>query len=163
CVRMQNNFRRIPESEINRILGIQNGRVTYIYARVSSIEQKEDLEKQIIRLKSISPVSKVFSDINSGMRFNRKGFKELLELIEKDKVSIIYITHKDRLARFGFDLLEQICAIHGTDIVEVDGEEIASANKELTNDLISIITSFSARLYGLKSQKMKDILKAVKP
>ncbi len=162
CVRMQNNFRRVPESEINRILGIQDGRASYIYARVSSGGQKEDLERQINRLKSVSPESEVFSDVRSGMRFNRKGFMDLLELIEKDKVSTVYITHKDRLARFGFDLVERICMIHGTEIVEVDGEEILSANQELTNDLISIITSFSARLYGLRSHKMKSILEAVR-
>ena len=153
CVRMLNNFRRVPESEINRILGIQNGRASYIYARVSSSGQKEDLERQINRLKSVSPESEVFSDVRSGMRFNRKGFMSLLELIEKDKVSTVYITHKDRIARFGFDL---------TEIVEADGEEIFSANEELTKDLISIITSFSARLYGLRSHKMKSILEVVR-
>ena len=162
CVRMQNNFRRVPEREINRILGIQNGRAQYIYARVSSSGQKEDLERQINQLKSASPESEVFSDVRSGMRFNRKGFMGLLELIGKDKVSTVYITHKDRLARFDFDLVERICMIHGTEIVEVDGEEISSANEELTKDLISIITSFSARLYGLRSHKMKEILGAVK-
>ncbi len=162
CVRMLNNFRRVPESEINRILGIQNGRASYIYARVSSSGQKEDLERQINRLKSVSPESEVFSDVRSGMRFNRKGFMSLLELIEKDKVSTVYITHKDRIARFGFDLVERICMIHGTEIVEADGEEIFSANEELTKDLISIITSFSARLYGLRSHKMKSILEVVR-
>jgi putative resolvase len=81
CVRMQNNFRRVPESEINRILGIQDGRVSYIYARVSSNGQKEDLERQIIHLKSFSPESEVISDIRSGMRFDRKGFLKLLSEI----------------------------------------------------------------------------------
>ena len=59
-------------------------------------------------------------------------------------------------------MIENICKIHNTKIIEVDGEEISSANVELTRDLISIITSFSARLYGLRSDKMKNILKAVK-
>lgn len=95
------------------------------------------------------------------MKFNRKGFMDLLDLIEKDKVSRIYITHKDRLARFGFDLVEPICRIHGTEIVEIDCEEILSANDELTKDLISIIISFSARLYGLRSHRLKSILEAV--
>ena len=162
CVRMQNNFRRIPESEINRILGIERDRTSYIYARVSSHDQKADLDRQIQKLQSISPESHVVSDIRSGMKFNRKGFIELLELVEKDKVSTIYVTHKDRLARFGFDLVEKVCNIHGTEIVETDGEEISSANEELTKDLISIITSFSARLYGLRSHKLKNILEAVK-
>ena len=113
-------------------------------------------------MQTVSPESHVVSDIRSGMKFNRKGFIELLELVEKDKVSTIYITHKDRMARFGFDLVEKVCNIHGTEIVETDGDEILSANEELTKDLISIITSFSARLYGLRSRKLKNILEAVK-
>ena len=162
CIRLSNNFRRVPESEINRILGIKNNRMSFIYARVSSHDQKADLDRQIQKLQTVSPESHVVSDIRSGMKFNRKGFIELLELVEKDKVSAIYITHKDRMARFGFDLLERICEIHGTEIVETDGDEILSANEELTKDLISIITSFSARLYGLRSHKLKNILEAVK-
>lgn len=162
CIRLQNNYRRIPESEINRILGIQAEKSSYIYARVSSNGQKSDLDRQIEKLRSFSPESEVISDIRSGMKFNRKGFLKLLDLIEHDKVSIIYITHRDRLARFGFDLIEKICDIHGTQIIETDGEEILSAHEELSRDLISIITSFSARLYGLRSHKMKTILEAVK-
>ena len=162
CIRFSNNFRRVPESEINRILGIKNNRMSFIYARVSSHDQKADLDRQIQKLQTVSPESHVVSDIRSGMKFNRKGFIELLELVEKDKVSTIYVTHRDRLARFGFDLLERICEIHGTEIVETGGEEILSANEELTKDLISIITSFSARLYGPRSHKLKNILEAVK-
>ena len=162
CIRLSNNFRRVPEEEINRILGIKNNRIDAIYARVSSSDQKNDLYNQINRLKSLYPDAQVFSDIKSGLKFNRKGFIELLNMIEDNKVNNIYITHRDRLARFGFDLIESICKIHSTKIIEVDGEEILSANKEMTRDLISIITLFSSKLYGLRSQKMKNILEAVK-
>ena len=162
CIRLSNNFRRVPEEEINRILGIKNNRIDAIYARVSSNDQKSDLYNQINRLKSLYKDAQVFSDIKSGLRFNRKDFTELLNMIEDNKINNIYITHRDRLARFGFDLIENICKIHNTKIIEVDGEEIPSANVELTRDLTSIITSFSARLYGLRSHKMKNILKAVK-
>ena len=136
--------------------------VSCIYARVSSSDQKNDLYNQIDRLKSLYPNTQIFSDIKSGLKFNRKGFIELLNMIEDNKVNNIYITHRDRLARIGFDLIENICKMHSTRIIEVDGEEIPSANEELTRDLISIITSFSARLYGLRSHKMKNILEAVK-
>ncbi|WMT50594.1 MAG: IS607 family transposase [Ferroplasma sp.] len=162
CIRLSNNFRRVPEEEINRILGIKSNRTDAIYARVSSNGQKNDLYNQINRLKSLHPDALVYSDVRSGLKFNRKGFIELLNMIEDNKINNIYITHKDRLARFGFDLIEDICRIHNTRIIEVEGEEIQSANEELTNDLISIITSFSARLYGIRSQKMKNILEAVK-
>ncbi|MEM4103164.1 MAG: IS607 family transposase, partial [Conexivisphaerales archaeon] len=102
------------------------------------------------------------SDVRSGMRFStRNGFTEVMKLVEENKVSRIYITH--RLARFGYDLVETICKIHGTEIIEVDGEEILSAQEGLTGDLIFIITSFSARLYGFRSHKAKEILKVIKP
>jgi putative resolvase len=135
---------------------------TTIVPWVSSIGQKGDLDRQIERLKSFSPESEIVADIRSGMKFERPGFIKLLDMVEDDNISTIYITHRDRLARFGFDLVKKICEIHGTEIVEIDGEEILSANEELTKDLISIITSFSARLYGLRSQKMKRILEEVK-
>ena len=162
CVRMQNKFRRVPESEINRILGIEKEKQSYIYARVSSAGQKVDLDRQIEKLRLFSPESEVISDIRSGMRFDRKGFLKLLELIESDNVSVVYITHKDRLARFGYDLIENICEMHGTRIVTMGGEELPTAHEELSRDLISIITSFSARLYGLRSHKLKKILEAVR-
>ena len=162
CIRLSNNFRRVPEEEINRILGIKNNRIDAIYARVSSNNNKNDLYNQINRLKSLYPNAQIFSDIKSGLKFNRKGFIELLNMIEDNRINNIYITHKDRLARFGFDLIENICKIHNTKIIEVDGEEILSANEELKNDLITIITLFSSKLYGLRSQKMKNILEAVK-
>ena len=79
----------MPESEINRIPGIKNNRMSFIYARVSSHDQKADLDRQIQKLQTVSPESHVVSDIRSGMKFNRKGFIELLELVEKDKVSLM--------------------------------------------------------------------------
>jgi putative resolvase len=78
------------------------------------------------------------------MRFDRKGFLKLLSEIESDRV--IYITHRDRLARFKYDLIEKVCEMHG--------EEIMTANQELSRDPISIITSFSAPLYANKTRKI---------
>ncbi|MDG7038130.1 MAG: recombinase family protein [Nitrososphaerota archaeon] len=105
----------------------------------------------------------MFSDIRRGMRFStRDGFNELLNLVEENRVSRIYITHRDRLARFGYDLMEAICHIHGTQVIEVGDEEIPSMQEELTRDMISIITSFSARLYGIHSHKTKEMLEVIR-
>ncbi|MEM3852776.1 MAG: IS607 family transposase [Conexivisphaerales archaeon] len=162
CIRLSNRYRRIPESEINRIMGKKDDKFEVIYARVSTRDQKNDLGAQIERLIAVARGARVFSDVRSGMRFStRNGFTEVMKLVEENKVSRIYITH--RLARFGYDLVETICKNHGTEIIEVDGEEILSAQEELTRDLISIITSFSARLYGFRSHKAKEILKVIKP
>ncbi len=70
CIRLSNNFRRIPESEINRTLGVQNNRKSFIYARVSSHDQKADLDRQIQKLQTASPESDVIFDIRGGMKFN---------------------------------------------------------------------------------------------
>ena len=78
------------------------------------------------------------------------------------KVSRIYITHKDRLARFGYDLVEKVCEMHSTEIIITGGEEILTAHEELSRDLVSTITSFSARLYGIRSHKTRKILEAVR-
>lgn len=110
---------------------------------------------QMNGLKSLHPDAVAYSDIRSGLKFNRKGFNELLNKIENNGINNIYITHKDRLARFGFDLIENICKMHNTNIIETDGEGIISAKEELKGDPISIITSFSARPYGLRPHKMK--------
>ena len=150
---MSNNFRRVPEEEINRI--------DTLYARVSSNDQKSNLYNQVERLKALHPHAVVYYDLRSRLKFNRKRFSELLDKMENNGINNIYITHKDRLARFGFDLIKTICTMHNTKIIETDGEEILSTNEELTRDLISIITAFSAGLYGLRSQKMKNILEAV--
>jgi predicted site-specific integrase-resolvase len=78
------------------------------------------------------------------------------------RISKIYVTCEDRLARFGFDLLRWICSKHGTEIVVVNGKEAIPSQEELVQDLIAIITSFSAKLYGLRSHKTKRLLTAVK-
>ncbi|WP_287961450.1 recombinase family protein [Acidiplasma sp.] len=91
CIRLSNNFRRVPEEEINRILGIKNNRIDAIYARVSS-NNKNDLYNQINRLKSLYPNAQTFSDIKSGLKFNRKGFIELLNMIEDNRINNIYYT-----------------------------------------------------------------------
>jgi len=113
-------------------------------------------------LRKIAPQAEVYSDVRSGLNFRRKDLLKLLDDVVNRKVSKIYVTYEDRLARFGFDLLSWICSKYGTEIVVANGEEATSPQEELFQDLISIITSFSAKLYGLRSHKTKKLLNAVK-
>ena len=162
CLRLPSGRRRIPESEIRRVLNLQEERKEAIYARVSSHNQKEDLERQIkILREKASPDAEVFIDVMSGLNFKRKGLQRLLDAIVSKKVSKLYITYEDRLARFGFDLIKWLCAKFGTEVVVVDGKDI-SPKEELVQDLIATITSFSAKLYGLRSHKTKKLLTTVK-
>ncbi len=163
CIRLPSGMRRIPESEIRRVLSLPEDRREAIYARVSSHDQKGILERQIRVLKEIaSPDAEVFSDIRSGLNFRRRDLRKLLEAIVNRKVSKLYVTYEDRLARFGFDLIQWLCEKFGTEIVAVNNREFISSQEELVQDLITIITSLSAKLYGLRSHKTKKLLATVK-
>jgi putative resolvase len=125
-----------------------------IYARVSTQAQRKHLQTQIEYLKERYPNHAVYSDIASGLNFKRNGLKKVLDLCLSGQVQQVCITHKDRLCRFAFDLIEGILKRNGTEIhVESDDPATAapSAESELADDIISIITVFGARLYGARS------------
>ena len=154
--------RRIQESEIKRLMNIAEQRKEAVYARVSSHDQKSDLDAQVNALKTGAPDAEVYADIRSGLNLRRKDFLRLLDDVLSKKVSKIYVTYEDRLARFGFDLLSWVCGRYGTEIVVVNSREAVSSQEELVQDLIAIITSFSAKLYGLRSHKTRELLQSVK-
>jgi len=162
CLRLPSGRRRIPESEVQRLLGIREEKKEAIYARVSSHDQKADLERQLELLKQRAPSATVYTDIKSGLNFKRKGLIQLLEDVISKRISKLYVTYEDRLARFGFNLISWLCAKYGTEIVILNGKEYTSPHEELTKDLIATITSFSAKLYGLRSHKTKRLLRTVK-
>ncbi|MFA5067988.1 MAG: IS607 family transposase [Candidatus Izemoplasmatales bacterium] len=133
------------------------------YARVSTHGQKADLErqKQMLELYCSSKGYKyeLIEDIGSGLNYNKTGLKKLINLIEENKIDRIVLTHKDRLMRFGFGMISQICSLNNVliDVINI-GEEKLDNEKEFVNDVLEIITVFSARLYGKRSHKNKKIL-----
>jgi predicted site-specific integrase-resolvase len=98
------------------------------------------------------------TDIRSGLTFDRPGFRAVLQAVQERRVSRVVVAYEDRLARFGVDLLRQVFAAYGTTLEVLDVTPRASPESELAHDLIAIITSFSARLYGLRSHKAKRLL-----
>ena len=157
------------QEQLDKLLNrqqIEQKRIVIGYARVSSHSQKEDLNRQIELLESYLIAQgesfTIISDLGSGMNFNKKGLIKLIQMIEHNEVSKIVITYKDRLVRFGFDLLKQICDIHQTEIEVINHTEKSSDEVELSNDLIEIITAFSARLYGKHSHKKTKLLDVMK-
>ena len=122
-------------------------RKSFIYARVSSKKQEDDLKNQISFIKEKYPEHEVISDIGSGINENRKSYKALLDRVLDGGVEEIVVAHKDRLSRFGFDLVKSICSKFGTKIIIIDDEE-RDENAELADDLMAIVTVFSARYYG---------------
>ena len=140
-----------------------------IYARVSSNEQKQkgDLERQINFVKENLDeeflVVDTLSDVGSGLNDKRKGLHKLMKLAKEKEITDIAIRYKDRLTRFGYGYLEEYFNSHGVTIHVLDKEEeIKTAQEELADDLISIITSFSGKLYGLRSKKHKELQKSAK-
>lgn len=124
----------------------------YIYARVSTKKQQDDLQTQISILQAKHPGAVVLSDCGSGLNFKRKGLKTLLELAFKGRVRSVHIAHRDRLCRFAYDLLEHVLRFHGAKIV-VDSHDpnTAGPELELAEDVLAVVTVFGARLYGKRS------------
>lgn len=136
-----------------------------LYARVSTRNQKNDLDRQVENLKSYA-ISKGYSfeiitDIGSGINYTKQGLKQLIQKINNKEISKIVILYKDRLIRFGFELIEYLCELNNIDIEIIDNTTI-STKPELTNDLIQIITVFANQLYGPRSKKTLRLIQEVK-
>ena len=158
---------RIPYSEVKKYLERREETRAVIYARVSSADQKEDLERQVNYLTNYATakgykVVEVLKDVASGLNTGRKGLLKLFKLVESRSVDVVLITYKDRLTRFGFEYLEEFFSAMGTRIEVVFGEEPKGATQELVEDLISIITSFAGKIYGMRSHKKTLFIQGVK-
>lgn len=145
------------------MVSLNDERSDVIYARVSTRKQKDDLEQQINHLKvfavDYNPKNLIVkSDIGSGLNDNRKELNQLLNLVQNDKINRIFIMYKDRLTRFGFNYIKQICDFHNTEIIIVSSEENnKSLQEELAEDIISVIHSSSDELYGMRYEISKAI------
>jgi predicted site-specific integrase-resolvase len=131
------------------------------YARVSSRGQKDDLGRQIEYLDSRFPGSRIIKDIGSGLNNKRKGLKTILELGMQGKIETLVVTEKDRLTRFGFEIIEFIIERNGGKILVLNKDLQESKYQELVKDILSIIHVFSCRIYGLRKYK-KQIKKEFK-
>ncbi len=155
---------RIPRSEIEKIVGTLNGRLVVLYGRVSGHGQKGDLDTQLERLQSWAATERkgveilVLSDIGSGLKAGRRHLQRLLKLICEDKVAEVVITYEDRLTRFGQEYLETLFPCFGVTLTVLDPGAEKTPEQELTDDLLALIASFSGRLYGMGSQKQKELL-----
>ena len=136
---------------------------TIAYARVSSHDQKDDLARQVQVLELYCAKAgfdyEVIQDLGSGMNYYKKGLTRLLDMILEGKVKRLVLTHKDRLLRFGAELVFAICEAKNVEVVIINkGDENIRFEEELAKDVLEIITVFSARLYGSRSKKNKKLL-----
>jgi len=141
-------------------------RKTIAYARVSSRDQKKDLERQKELLELYCAAQgwtyELLSDLGSGMNYYKKGLKRLLNEILAGKINRLVITHKDRLLRFGAELIFSICEAKEVEIVILNKGEEGKFEEELAKDVLEIITVFSARLYGSRSRKNQKLIDGMK-
>ena len=137
-------------------------RIVIGYCRVSSNNQKDDLERQIENMKlyltSQGKPFEIISDIGSGINYKKKGLKELIKLITQNKVEKVVVLYKDRLLRFGFELVEYIASLYNCEIEIMDNTE-KSEQQELVEDLVKIITVFSCKLQGKRAGKARKLVK----
>ncbi|PSN81980.1 IS607 family transposase [Candidatus Marsarchaeota G2 archaeon OSP_D] len=160
-VRTPGGRRRIPESEIRRLQGEKGIRSVIGYARVSSNTQKDDLERQVEYLRQRG-VREVVTDIGSGLNEKRRGFLRLLDRVLHNEVDKVVVLYEDRLTRFGFDTLKKVFEAHGTTIEVLNQTDAKPPQQELVEDLITIISHFSGKLYGMRSHKQKEVVKRAK-
>ena len=167
--RTPKGHRRYDLSKINTNLTrnkVEQQRKTIAYACVSSHEQKPDLQRQIEILELYCSAQgwsfEVISDLGSGRNYHKKGLKRLLDDILDNKIDRLVLTHKDRLLRFGAELVFALCEARQVEVVIINQGENLSFEEELAQDVLEIITVFSARLYGSRSKKNKKLIEAVK-
>jgi predicted site-specific integrase-resolvase len=135
---------------------------TICYCRVSSSKQRDDLDRQIAYMQSLYPDAEIIKDIGSGLNFKRKGLRSLLDRLLQGNKFILVVACRDRLARFGFELVQYMVEQNGGQIVVLD-KSVHCPQSELTQDLLSILHVFSCRMHGLRkySKKIKEDLSEI--
>ena len=140
--------------DIDAFLGKSATAETICYCRVSSYKQKDDLCRQVAFMREKFPTAEIIKDIGSGINFKRKGLRSILEsAINGNKLTVV-VAHKDRLCRFGFDVIQWIIERSGGEVMVLN-ETRLSPEAELTQDLLTILHVFSCRMHGLRSYKNK--------
>jgi excisionase family DNA binding protein len=167
--RTQGGHRRY---DISKLKGIKSRekedikKITIGYARVSSHDQKEDLKRQVGLIESYCAAQgwnyEILQDMGSGLNYHKKGLRILIKRICNEDIGRLVLTHKDRLLRFGSELIFSLCEQFSVEVVIINASEDSSFEEELVSDVLEIITVFSARLYGSRSHKNKKVIEKLK-
>lgn len=141
-------------------------KITIGYARVSSHDQKEDLKRQVGLIESYCAAQgwsyEILQDMGSGLNYHKKGLRILIKRICNEDIGRLVLTHKDKLLRFGSELIFSLCEQFSVEVVIINASEDSSFEEELVSDVLEIITVFSARLYGSRSHKNKKVIEKLK-
>ena len=159
-------YRYYSQEQLNHFLGLklekQINKKIIGYCRVSSHKQKDDLERQIENVKTYMYAKgyqfEIITDIGSGINYDKKGLNQIIDMVTNSEVEKIVVLYKDRLIRFGYELIENLCNKFGTIIEIIDNTE-KTDEQELVEDLVQIVTVFSCRLQGKRANKAKKMIK----
>ena len=154
------------EEDVYRKAGLSENRVNVVYARVSTSKQKRDLENQAETLINYCnangvKVDKVYKGIASGMNFDRKQFRSMLEDVLNYRISSIYITYKDRFSRISFDMFERLFLEYNCKIIVINKTESTAEEdeKEIFSDIISMLHCFAMKMYSRRRKKKMELIK----
>lgn len=164
-VRTEGGHRRYRVADLLKI-DSPDSRHTVVYGRVSTRDKKDDLQRQIAVLEVYCESQgwdRVYtlSDIGSGMNYKKKGLLKVIDLLQRNEVERLVITDKDRLLRFGSELIFALCENNGTQVIILNKSIEQEPEQELVEDILSIITVFSARLYGKRSRRNLKAMQAL--
>ena len=162
----QGGTRYYSQEQLNHFLGLKSekqiNKKIIGYCRVSSHKQKDDFERQIENVKTYMYAKgyqfEIITDIGSGINYNKKGLNQLIDMVTNSEVEKIVVLYKDRLIRFGYELIENLCKKFGTTIEIIDNTE-KTDEQELVEDLVQIVTVFSCRFQGKRANKAKKMIK----
>ena len=166
--RSEGGHRMYSEEQLNEVLQIvkPKERFNLGYIRVSAKYQNSDLERQRdlmeLFLMKQGKEFQIISDIGSGINYKKSGLKELLRLVSTNQIDTLYISYKDRLVRFGYELIEEVCRLHGVKIIIINKNNEQTDEEELVDDILNIIHVFSCRLNGKRSHINKKIMEKLK-
>lgn len=157
-----NGYRYYSQEQLDSVTATQREkRITIGYCRVSSHKQKDDLSRQCENMRTYLLAQgkpfRIITDVGSGINYRNKGLIELITLINEDRVDKVVILYKDRLLRFGAELVEEFATLHNCKIEIIDHAD-KTEQQELVEDLIQIITVFSCKLQGRRAHKAKKLI-----
>ena len=158
CIRPNGTRRLYNANDVKTFFGVVEpiNTTTVCYARVSSQHQKQDLERQVKFLQSQYPNARIFKDVGSGLNWKRPGFTAVLEAVHKGDVGTVVVTYKDRLCRFGNELVEWIFKKANVKLVVLSkSDEEDDPSREVSEDLLAITTVFVARNNGLRAGRYR--------
>ncbi len=147
------NMDEVDDNDFSKI----NEKLNICYVRVSSLGQKDDLERQKEFMKKKFPKHLIIEDIGSGLNLNKRGIKKIIKLGIAGKINEVVVAYKDRLTRFGFELIEEIIKDYSNgSIIVLNAKEDIEPEEELVKDLMSLMNVYVAKMNGLRKYKKKD-------